>query len=50
MYLFSYIIDFEILSDTSEIYEPFWSSLYQASFKDNYEKSSYIQHISVSFD
>nr|BAI63634.1 myosin10 [Tetrahymena thermophila] len=47
MYLFSYVIDFEILSDTSEIYDPLWSSLYQASFKDNYDKQSYIQHISI---
>ena len=45
MYLFSFIIDYEILTDIREIYNPNWSRTYAKVFGENYEKTSYLQAI-----
>ncbi len=42
MYLFNYVIDFEMLADLGEIYTPSWSSTYAHLFRDNYERRQYI--------
>ncbi|EGR34365.1 myosin head, putative [Ichthyophthirius multifiliis] len=46
MYLFSNIIDFEILTDINQIYEDLsWSQTFKTLYTQNYEKQSYIEYV-----
>ncbi|CAD8142649.1 unnamed protein product [Paramecium octaurelia] len=45
--LFSQVIDLEILTDVSEIYDTLWTSLYKRCFKECYEKQNYISTYSI---
>lgn len=45
--LFSYIIDLEMLTDVSEIYDSLWSTIYKRNFKECYEKNNYISIYSI---
>ncbi|CAK78670.1 unnamed protein product (macronuclear) [Paramecium tetraurelia] len=45
--LFSQVIDLEILTDVSEIYDTLWTSLYKRCFKECYEKQNYTSTYSI---
>lgn len=40
--MFSYLIDLEVLSDFTEIYDALWSDYYHTIFKEQYDKLNYI--------
>ena len=41
--MFSYVIDFEIISDLNEIYEnETWAEIFEKSFKENFDKMTFI--------
>jgi hypothetical protein len=42
MYLFSVVADLDLHTDVSEIYDPFWTTHYIQSFKENYDKLNYL--------
>ncbi|KAL4450307.1 hypothetical protein ABPG74_009013 [Tetrahymena malaccensis] len=48
VYMISHLIDFEILSDTKDIYPPNgWSEYYQQQFQQSYIKKDYLQAVYI---
>lgn len=47
MYLFSYLVDIEVLTDFTDIYDALWSDYYITAFKEAYEKMNYINYLAI---
>ena len=49
IYLFTFPLDVEILSDSADIYKGGWSSHFTKCFEDNYKTHTLIQNVEVGY-